>query len=236
MSLRQQRKLERRERVIDAAAELIAARQDSDFSMQELAQRGGVSARTLYNLFESKGDVLLTLTARLVGELDAELETIRDEDPIERSRKITLLPAQFVFLRPALCVPLTTTRIVANTPRLGACVRQRQNTTLQEAADGGLLLPHVDPNVVSFQLMSQVTHSSLNWGLQVLTGEGMLALIDHHWTLVMSAVTVEPVRKDLLERLTRSQSQISQRIHELGNQRPQPLHREVRRAAGREIA
>lgn len=55
---RQQGVEDRRHRLVKAASELIAEREDGSFSMPELAARAGVSLATPYNLFGSKAAVL----------------------------------------------------------------------------------------------------------------------------------------------------------------------------------
>lgn len=58
---RQQGLTERRRRLVRAAGELIAERENGNFSMPELAARAGVSLATPYNLFGSKAAVLTQL-------------------------------------------------------------------------------------------------------------------------------------------------------------------------------
>ena len=65
-SKRQQASDERRRRVVKAAAELIGERSDGAFTMQELAERSGVSLATPYNLFGSKAAVLGQVFARQI--------------------------------------------------------------------------------------------------------------------------------------------------------------------------
>jgi len=57
---------ERRRRLVRAASELIAERDDGAFSMPELARRAGLSLATPYNLFGSKAAVLAQVFERLV--------------------------------------------------------------------------------------------------------------------------------------------------------------------------
>lgn len=63
---RQQGVEERRRRLVRAASELIAERDDGSFSMPELAKRAGLSLATPYNLLGSKAAVLARVFERLV--------------------------------------------------------------------------------------------------------------------------------------------------------------------------
>lgn len=57
---------ERRRRLVKAASDLIAERDNGQFSMSELAERAGLSLATPYNLFGSKAAVLAKVFERLV--------------------------------------------------------------------------------------------------------------------------------------------------------------------------
>lgn len=63
---RQQGIEDRRRRLVKAASDLIAERDDGSFSMPELAERAGLSLATPYNLFGSKAAVLVQVFERLV--------------------------------------------------------------------------------------------------------------------------------------------------------------------------
>jgi AcrR family transcriptional regulator len=77
-SLRARGKGHRRARLIQAARDLIAEREDGNFSMPELAARAGLSLATPYNLFGSKAAILSTV-------FRAETEGFRRTDkPVQR--------------------------------------------------------------------------------------------------------------------------------------------------------
>lgn len=63
---RQQGLEDRRRRLVKAASELLAERDNGQFSMPDLAERAGVSLATPYNLFGSKAAVLAQVFERLV--------------------------------------------------------------------------------------------------------------------------------------------------------------------------
>jgi len=66
LSKRQQGVEERRRRLVRAASDLLAERDDGNFSMPELAKRAGLSLATPYNLLGSKAAVLARVFERLV--------------------------------------------------------------------------------------------------------------------------------------------------------------------------
>jgi AcrR family transcriptional regulator len=60
-SLRAENRRRATERIVDAAADLVRERGDTSFSMPEVAQRSGVSLRTLYRYFPSRNDLIHAL-------------------------------------------------------------------------------------------------------------------------------------------------------------------------------
>jgi AcrR family transcriptional regulator len=74
-----------RQVIVDACAELVTERHHLDFSMKEVAERAGVSLRTVYNHFTTREDLLDALgevvdeRSRALGQPHARnLETIDD--------------------------------------------------------------------------------------------------------------------------------------------------------------
>ncbi len=74
-----------RQVIVDACAELVTERHHLDFSMKEVAERAGVSLRTVYNHFAAREDLLDALGAvmdqqnRELGSPDAhDLEVLGD--------------------------------------------------------------------------------------------------------------------------------------------------------------
>lgn len=74
-----------RQAIVDACAELVNERHLLDFSMKEVAQRAGVSLRTVYNHFATREDMLDALgevidqqTSALGQRQAADLETLDD--------------------------------------------------------------------------------------------------------------------------------------------------------------
>ena len=74
-----------RQAIVDACAELVTERHHLDFSMKEVADRAGVSLRTVYNHFATREDLLDALgeivdeRSQALGQPQArDLETIDD--------------------------------------------------------------------------------------------------------------------------------------------------------------
>jgi AcrR family transcriptional regulator len=86
---RAERALETRQRILDTAKELFTARGVEQVTIAEIASRAGVSAPTLYALFQSKTGILKAVVERSFfnpryAEIARQAETTRDPEGILR--------------------------------------------------------------------------------------------------------------------------------------------------------
>ncbi|AQS87926.1 short chain dehydrogenase [Neoasaia chiangmaiensis NBRC 101099] len=59
-----------RDRILDAAEQLLRSGETADFSMRDLAGAAGVSFATPFNYFGSKAAIMQALSARRIGEME----------------------------------------------------------------------------------------------------------------------------------------------------------------------
>lgn len=83
-SLRARGKGHRRARLIRAARDLIAEREDGNFSMPELAARAGLSLATPYNLFGSKAAILHEVYRAETEGFRRTDKPVQRKPPVER--------------------------------------------------------------------------------------------------------------------------------------------------------
>lgn len=86
---------ELREHIIKAATELITTHGLSGLSAREVARRIGYSPGTIYNVFVNLDDLVLTIEARMLDELDAALESL----PATQTPRQHLLQLAETYLR-----------------------------------------------------------------------------------------------------------------------------------------
>lgn len=77
--LRERKKLEVRERLLDEARTLFAEDDPASVSVDRIAEAAGVSRATFFNYFPSKGALLDELARRMTGRLARYLEEVRAE-------------------------------------------------------------------------------------------------------------------------------------------------------------
>ena len=105
---REDKKNNRRQRIIEAAEELIRETGSTDFSMHVLATRAGFSTPTTYNLIGSKGTVLYILLNQYQDRLDNSLlRPSTTDDPFENVLRasdiaVQVYTADSAFIRPLM--------------------------------------------------------------------------------------------------------------------------------------
>lgn len=77
-------------RVLDAAFNLIAQHGVSGTSLQMIADAIGVTKAAVYRQFKSKDDIIIALTERELGGLEAGLEAAEAEKSAPRAREVLL--------------------------------------------------------------------------------------------------------------------------------------------------
>ncbi|MDG1877415.1 MAG: TetR/AcrR family transcriptional regulator, partial [Acidimicrobiales bacterium] len=86
-TIRERGMKERRDRIVDAAADLVSQGNVSALTMRALSGAAGVSVPTVYNLIGSREDVLIAVIERAGEAIEPELAALGG-DPIERCFRI----------------------------------------------------------------------------------------------------------------------------------------------------
>ncbi|KWX57835.1 TetR/AcrR family transcriptional regulator [Mycobacterium sp. NAZ190054] len=77
-------------RVLDAALNLISEHGVSGTSLQMIADAMGVTKAAVYRQFKTKDDIVIALTERELGRLEAALEAAEAEESATRARELVL--------------------------------------------------------------------------------------------------------------------------------------------------
>ena len=86
-TIRERGMKERRDRIVDAAVDLVSQGNVSALTMRALSGAAGVSVPTVYNLIGSREDVLIAVMERAGEAIEPELAALGG-DPIERCFRI----------------------------------------------------------------------------------------------------------------------------------------------------
>jgi AcrR family transcriptional regulator len=208
MGLREKRKIERRERILAAAQELIRATGSVGLSMRALAERAEVSLATPYNLFGSKGAMLHELRISVLKRLQLEMNKLRSRDPLDDLLRIAELGATTFASDPKFYRALMGALMASS-----AGVNEEEATTtgsvrlwqrpVQAAIDAGLLRADADAEFVARDLVMSFLGVLSLWIRGVLDGEGMRTHILYAYTLTLLGLATDPSRPKLLKHYQR---------------------------------
>ena len=87
-SVRESAKNERRQRILDAARDVLRESGHLELSIRTLAVRANVTTPTIYNLIGSKQDILLALSQQTIEKLELAHHVSIVTDPIQKAEEV----------------------------------------------------------------------------------------------------------------------------------------------------
>lgn len=166
-SRREAGKAERRARIVQAARDLIRETGDAGLSMRALAARAGVSLATPYNLFGSKGAVLVAVVEDIRG-FGRTFASAADLPPFERILRAVSLAVSYYEKDPGFYRVLWNTILSADGADARAAIFNPKREAfwldlLGEAAQRGLLRDGTDVKTLLGTLDHAFRASMLHW-------------------------------------------------------------------------
>lgn len=158
---RQQERLQHREAILAAAADLIAARGYSGCTMQEIAARVGCSVGYLYRHFTSKLTLARVLVDREIGQLEEIVLEVQalGLPPLETYRRQLEALSRYACDRRALVRVFTSETVLRHLPEAEARYRRfrDRDRELFARAQAAGQMGAVDP-----ELLSHVMHGMVD--------------------------------------------------------------------------
>jgi AcrR family transcriptional regulator len=169
MSLFDEHKAERRERILAAARSLVAERGYEGLTMRDLARAAKVSVPTLYNLFGSKDAILVAELQSWASRIAARLPTGGDSF---FARGMAGFEAGMQALEEAPEMTRAIMRMALTSPESSPMRRRAEDGfiaimagNLAAAKAAGQLADWAEPQLVARHLFAAHTAVSLAWGL-----------------------------------------------------------------------
>jgi AcrR family transcriptional regulator len=216
MGLRDKQKLERRERILAAAQELIRATGSIGLSMRALAEKAEVGLATPYNLFGSKGAVLRKLRIAVLERLQHEMDQLRSDDPLDDLLRIAELGANTYAADPQFHRVLRRALMASdNGIHDGALEAGSVNLwqrPVEEGIRAGLLRADADAELVARDLVIVYLGVLDLWVREVLDGEGLRTHLLYAFTLTLLGLATDASRPKLLGHYHRLQRQLPRKI------------------------
>lgn len=207
---REAAKDERRQRIIRAARELIRETHTTGLSMRELAKRAGVSLATPYNLFGSKGAVVLAVLQD-VREYHQRFSARPSFDAIARIFEAIELAVEFYLADPDFYKVLWREVFAAANVRAAIYNPKRDEfwlTLIEDAVKSGAVRPTIDPWLLLHQLDHQFRSVMLDWVSEDLSSDALTPTIQLGYALILLGAAAPDWRGPLEARVAESQARM----------------------------
>lgn len=162
---------DKRERILEAAVCVFAAKSYFTATVAEIAREAGVADGTIYLYFKSKDDLLISLFEERMGEINASMaaEVARHETPLEQLRAFIHHHLREVEERPELAEVLTvelrqSTKLMKEyeASAFGAYLEILSSILERGQADGSMR-QGVDPKAVRRAIFGALDEVALSW-------------------------------------------------------------------------
>jgi AcrR family transcriptional regulator len=124
---------DRRQRILDAAADLVAQRGYHDVGMTDIGAAAGITGSAIYRHFDGKSDVLVTMFERVIDDLSADAANVAEGhiEPLPALR--ALIEGQIRFVVDDRAVAQVYYHEIANLPEDDRRrLRRKQRLYLEE--------------------------------------------------------------------------------------------------------
>lgn len=210
-SRREAGKEERRRRIIHAAKEMIRETGSTGLSMRALAERAGVSLATPYNLFGSRGAVVLAVLED-VRDFRARFAEARTGDPVDHILAVVDLGVDYYLSDPAFYTTLWREVFNVSGEVRGAIYNPRRDEfwlgLVQDIANAGLLREGIAPRQLLRQLDHQFRSVMLDWVAGDLCAVSLGPTIKLGYALILCGAASAAARERLEARVAACQREL----------------------------
>ena len=195
MSLREQKKLQVRQDILAAAAELIDRHGYEHARMREIAAAAQVSYQTLYNYFPTKALILQALLTQDVENIAGAVDRLIDDYDgklLETLNAINRTRLDVVAHRDRDLWRVVSIELFRNQREVGhiyqlvdAAAHEKLQKLLNLAQDAGHLDPYVDTELLADTLFSLSQHASSHYMVEPTTSKTALLKTLHDQTALL---------------------------------------------------
>ncbi|MGW7053493.1 TetR/AcrR family transcriptional regulator [Streptomyces sp. NPDC054887] len=191
--LREQQKVQRRIRILDAARELLRDNPESVISTERIAARAQVAPATVYNLIGPRDKIWEALAAGFMDELDRRLAVSAAGDPREIVRSTVQL---FVD------DPVVSRRMVREWEKSGLVLDRSPLTQLRQAMRDaqtqGVLRADIDTDRLAALVGTSCVGALHQWVAALIDDDRFLARALLALDVALAAAAEDPYRDQLL--------------------------------------
>jgi AcrR family transcriptional regulator len=166
MEVRQEESDRRRQRLLDAGAEVLAESGADGLTMEAVAARADTATRTLYNHFSSRDDLIKEVFRRQIVDLRSALLDVQPEGgtPVERLGSFIATLYEYYRREEASLSALLDHRVPKEVGDQVADMRQwrrQQLQTILRGAKDQLRMPLNQATAIAFMFTNRVSYNSL---------------------------------------------------------------------------
>jgi AcrR family transcriptional regulator len=190
--------------VLQAAGEIIAAGGVEALSMRRLAERAGVAVGTLYNQFGDRDGILVAIVSNGLDGLERSLDASPASGPLDATRMLlagldATIAGSVEVWRPVFAV-IRATPGHAGLGAVGDRFEKLIEHDLAKAAADGLFRFDIDTERLAWHIFMTRLSRLERWSVGVITWEEYLASSRLGLEISLSAVLVEPLATEALQR------------------------------------
>lgn len=206
-------KAERRQRIIQAARELIRETGNAGLSMRLLAERAGVSLATPYNLFGSKRAIVLAVLQD-VREFHDRFSHLRSTDPLERIFQAVEIQIEIYLADPAIYKTMWAA-VFDTSDDLRATLWNAKRDAfwrglITDGVESGAIAAEINKEWLQRQLDHLFRCVMLDWVVGILPPDAVAPAAQHGYALILKGACTSGWSGPLTARILASQQQLEQ--------------------------
>ncbi len=196
------RRVNRSDAIINAAQKVFAEKDFGQATISEIAKLAGISDATVYEYFQNKEDILLSLAARRFDTYLQDLSNAFEiKDPIRKLRR--LIKYHFgIFLSEREFLKIFLLQLQLNDCFYGSKAFEVFRTyysliesVIQEGKEAGCIASVVNGRIFRNMFLGAFSHLALRWLIvRESTDTDRMEEIDQVADLLVSAVTAQPIK------------------------------------------
>ena len=163
MTLLAEQMAERRDRILEAARALIAARGFDGLTMRELAQEAGVTVPTIYNLVGNKDEVLFSTVREQTDRWLQGIDPAAGDVLAVVDANVRELLSNPPYYRSLIKLLMTSDAAGTSRENVGRTLDALIRRALGELAEAGELEPWIDLRALQRQIQTRLWITSIGW-------------------------------------------------------------------------
>ncbi len=205
LTVRQQ---QRRDRILDTARELIAVYGYDGVRMRELAERAGVSPKTLYDQYNSKENLLWVAVEEKLSDAYRAIDAAEIDTGIDRLNHIARSLSEAVVESPAYALALAKLLTTNAASEFADIATATYSKALAQIEMEGDLEPWIDIPSIASLLHQHVSQHYLAWAADQSLGAERARLVTLDLFLTVRAISTGNTHRRATEICQRAQATI----------------------------